>query len=77
MGDGKLIIHLIDAMDASLLEDLLFEIKSGEHTINTIGYTKVMGKPAEMAITFKEGKLKQNGQRVRELIEKGKNERKI
>jgi hypothetical protein len=56
MGEGKLIIHLADAMEAALLEDLLFEIKSGEHVIDTIGWKKKRSEPAELTISFKEGK---------------------
>jgi hypothetical protein len=57
MGAGKLIIHLTDGIDALLLEELLFEVKKGEHKINTIGWVKKTGEPAVMTITFKEGKI--------------------
>lgn len=73
MGKGKLIIHLSTCIEANLLEELLFEIKSGEHVIDTIGWvSKDRLKPTEMTITFKEGPFKSNANRVRKLIEKGK-----
>jgi hypothetical protein len=56
MGAGFLVIRLADGMEALLLEDLLFEIKSGEHVIDTIEWIKEDRKPSEMKITFKEGK---------------------
>jgi hypothetical protein len=56
MSNGKLVIHIMEGMEASLLEDLLFEIKSGEHKIDTIGWMQSHKKPVEFTITFKEGK---------------------
>lgn len=59
MGAGKLVINIEDAMQASSLEDLLFEIKSGEHVIDKIGWvSKDRLKPTTMTITFNEGKKK-------------------
>jgi hypothetical protein len=52
MGCGRLVIRLVDGMDATLLEDLLFELKSGEHVIDTVGWEKEKNEPAVMAITF-------------------------
>jgi hypothetical protein len=72
MGNKKLVIHLTTCIEASLLEELLFKIKSGEQTIHTIGWvSKDRFKPTEMTITFKDEKSNPSI-RVRELIEKGK-----
>ena len=56
MGDGKLVIHLLDGMEALLLEELLFEIKKGEHIVDTIEWEKDQRKPAKFTINFKGGK---------------------
>ena len=56
MGNGKLVIHIMRGMEAALLDDLLFEIKSGEHVIDTVGWEKKSSeRPVEFTITFKEG----------------------
>jgi hypothetical protein len=59
LGDGKLVIRLADGMEALLLEELLFEIKSGEHVIDTIEWEKDQRKPAKFTINFREGEKKQ------------------
>jgi hypothetical protein len=69
MGDGKLVIHLADGMEALLLEDLLFEVKSGEHVIDTIEWIKEDRQPSEMTIKFKHPlPIDKNRAFVRELI---------
>jgi hypothetical protein len=69
MGEGKLVIHLRDGMEALLLEELLFEIKNGEHQIDTIGWIKEDRSPSEMTITFKHPpSIDKNRKLVRELI---------